>query len=275
VIIDLHCHSIFSDGLLSPEELIAKAQKHQVNCLALTDHDTMAGYQRLHDAAIGKDISVIHGIELSARWKKHDVHILGYQISLTTEFSQLIEQQNTLRVLRAQQIGLLLENLGVKEPYRKAGELAGHSRVARPHFAQVLINEGMVKDMKSAFKRFLGRGKSAYVPTQWISIQEAIAGINNAGGQAVLAHPLKYGLTRTKLHELISDFNDSGGAGIEVISGEMTRPEINEMAALCVRFDLLASSGSDYHGDPISRVRLGCQQPLPSQCTPIWHNWTI
>lgn len=95
------------------------------------------------------------------------------------------------------------------------------------------------------------------------------------GGVAVIAHPLKYGLTRTKLHELINVFKDAGGAGIEVVSGEMTLTEINQVAGMCLRFDLLASSGSDFHSDAVSRTALGAQQNLPSMCTPIWHNWTI
>ncbi|MDP3270089.1 MAG: PHP domain-containing protein, partial [Legionella sp.] len=168
--IDLHCHSNYSDGALNPEELIQKAVLHQIRCLSLTDHDTLAGYERLNIAAQNTDITIIPGIELSTRWKKYDIHILGYQIHHTLEFAELMKRQNDSRIKRAEDIGASLHLIGVENAYSKACELAGHLRVGRPHFAKLLINEGKAKDMKSAFKQFLGRGKSAYIPTPWIDI---------------------------------------------------------------------------------------------------------
>jgi len=273
--IDLHCHSFFSDGALSPAELIQKAQHNQIQCLSLTDHDTVAGYEELLKAASSTSIKIINGIELSIRWKKYDLHILGYQINHTDVLHDLIRRQNQSRIERAQQIGDALKVLGISDAYIKACELAGHNRVGRPHFAQVLINEGKARDMKAAFKQFLAKGKRAYVPTPWVSIQEAVATIIASGGQAVIAHPLKYGLTRSKLHELINEFKEAGGEGIEVVSGEMTVTQIKEMAATSIRFNLLASSGSDYHSDSSSRIKLGRQHQLPVNCIPIWQQWNI
>lgn len=272
--IDLHCHSIFSDGSLSPEELIERAQHQHLKCVSLTDHDTVAGYSRLRLAAQKHGITVINGIELSVRWKKYDIHILGYQINHTADLQELIQQQNNSRILRAEQIGASLDAMGLSDSYLKACTIAGHTRVGRPHFASVLVNEGKARDMQAAFKQFLVRGRSAYVPTPWISIDEAVNVINKAGGRAVIAHPLKYGLTRTKLHELINEFKEAGGIGIEVVSGEMTVTQIQEVAAASMRFNLLASSGSDFHSDA-SRTKLGRQAQLPINCTPIWHDWTI
>ncbi|RUR12303.1 PHP domain-containing protein [Legionella sp. km772] len=273
--IDLHCHSIFSDGALSPEELIQRAQTQHLTCFSLTDHDTVAAYSRLQQAALNSGITLINGIELSVRWKKYDIHVLGYQINHTEDLLALIERQNQSRVLRAEQIGASLETLGIEKAYSKACEIAGHKRVGRPHFAQVIINEGKSRDMKAAFKQFLIRGRKGYIPTPWVSIQEAVTVIKQAGGQAVIAHPLKYGLTRTKLHELISEFKEVGGCGLEVVSGNMTATEINQVAGMSLRFDLLASSGSDFHSDTASRTKLGGQSQLPEMCKPIWYNWTI
>jgi 3',5'-nucleoside bisphosphate phosphatase len=273
--IDLHCHSYFSDGALSPEDLIQKAMAAQLRCLSLTDHDTLAGYERLYQAASSTPIKVICGIELSARWKKHDIHILGYELTPNEALNAIINRQKESRILRAQLIGEALEKSGLNQAYQKAGEIAGHERIGRPHFARVLMNEGRVRDMQAAFKQYLGRGKSAYVPTPWIDIQEAVETIVQSGGKAVIAHPFKYGLTRTKLHELINLFIDVGGVGIEVVSGDMTSAQIKEMAATCLRFHLLASSGSDYHGDAVSRTALGGQPSLPEGCTPIWQEWNI
>lgn len=273
--IDLHCHSNFSDGSLSPEELIKRAQMQGLRCLSLTDHDTVSGYNALNQAAADTNIKIITGLEFSTRWKKYDIHILGYQINHTTQLDELIQQQNQSRIERAKVIGNLLLSVGIEDAYNKACELAGHQRVGRPHYARLLINEGKARDMKSAFTQFLGRGKRAYIPTPWISVEEAVKGIMASGGEAVIAHPHKYGLTRSKLHELINDFKDAGGAGMEVVSGEMTVTQIQEMAATSVRFNLLASSGSDFHSDTISRINLGRQSQLPVNCKPIWHNWNI
>jgi predicted metal-dependent phosphoesterase TrpH len=273
--IDLHCHSNFSDGALSPEELIQKAQQQQIKCLSLTDHDTLAGYPALLQAAAHCSIKIIHGIELSVRWKKYELHILGYQMNQEKGLDTLIAQQNQNRILRAQQIAAALNECGIEDAYAKACELAGHARVGRPHFAQLLVNEAKARTLREAFKNFLARGKRAHIPTPWITLHEAVEGIVCAGGQAVIAHPLKYGLTRSKLHELINEFKEAGGVGIEVVSGDMALKEINEMAATCLRFDLLASSGSDYHSDSASRIALGRQKQLPVHCIPIWHEWTI
>lgn len=273
--IDLHCHSNFSDGALSPEELIQKAVNNQIKYLSLTDHDTVDGYVDLQRAALNTSVTLINGIELSVRWKKYDIHILGYRIKHTSVLLNLIQRQNQSRIERAIQIGASLHLSGVSDAYEKACEIAGHKRVGRPHFAMVLINEGKARDMKSAFKQYLAKGKSAYIPTPWVSLQEAVEVIVSCGGQAVIAHPLKYGLTRSKLHELIIEFKESGGEGLEVVSGEMTVSQVREVAATCMRFNLLASSGSDYHGDTLSRINLGGQQELPVNCRPIWHQWTI
>ena len=273
--IDLHCHSHFSDGAFSPDALLQKAVLAGVRVLALTDHDTIAGLLPLQEAARDADITIINGIELSTRWKKHDIHILGLNIDPNnSDLSALIAQQNESRIARARAIAACLTDSGVLDAYQKACDIAGHARVGRPHFAQVLVNEGRAVDMNAAFKRFLGRGCSAYVPTEWASIPDAVESIVQAGGQAVVAHPLKYKLTRSKLHALIELFKDAGGSGIEVVSGEMTVSQITELAGICLRFNLLASTGSDYHNGH-SRTGLGRQMLLPLNCTPIWHQWTI
>lgn len=274
--IDLHCHSIFSDGVLTPEELAQRASARNIQCLSLTDHDTVSGYSRLLDAAKHTNISLIKGIELSVRWKKYDLHILGYQIDYDAQLlQQLIARQKTSRYERGQGIAVALEHLGVENAHQKACMIAGHEHITRPHFAQLLVNEGRARDMQAAFRQFLARGRPAFVPTPWVSLEEAVACISQSNGQAVIAHPLKYGLTRTRLHELIKAFKEAGGVGMEVVSGEMTSTQIKEMAGTSLRFDLLASSGSDFHNDKTSRVALGAQARLPENCTPIWHNWII
>lgn len=272
--IDLHCHSTFSDGLHTPEELLSKACTAQLRMLALTDHDTFEGSQQLVAMANDSPVTVIPGIELSTRWKKHDIHILGYNIDFNcANLQSLIQKQQESRLYRAQQIAAKLEKIGVGDAFAKAVALAGHQQVGRPHFAQLLVNEHKVRDKEEAFSRYLSRGKSAYIPTQWISVSDAIGGITGAKGSAVLAHPLKYSLSAMKLRELLTEFKEAGGCGLEIISGEMQRPAIQQLVALSLRFDLLSSTGSDFHGEGRSRLGLGRQYALPESCKPIWQHW--
>lgn len=215
--IDLHCHSTCSDGLLSPAELLNKAVQSNIKLLALTDHDTIAGFQTLHNLAKALPIQVISGIEFSVSWKKYDIHIIGLNINPDNELLQtLITRQNQSRITRALQIGERMQNCGINDAYAKACKIAGHERVGRPHFAQLVVNEGLAQDLKAAFKRFLGRGRPAYVRTSWLTLPEAIEGIMQAGGQAVLAHPLKYSLTRTRLQDLVVAFKEAGAMRLKL-----------------------------------------------------------
>lgn len=272
--IDLHSHSTYSDGLLSPTLLLERAIEGGLTMLALTDHDTVAGVIDLLKMKADPAIRIIPGIELSVQWKKYDVHILGLNINVhAPELQAVILEQQERRILRAQAIGIALQHYGIADAYAKACEIAGHTKVGRAHYAQLLIKEGYVRDMKSAFKTYLGKGKVAYVPVTWINLPTAVSVIRAAGGDAVIAHPLKYKLTRTKLHEFIQDFQELGGMGIEVVSGDMMDADIETMTKICKKFSLLASSGSDYHGEGLSRTPLGRQRSLPNDCIPIWHSW--
>lgn len=271
--IDLHCHSIYSDGLLSPKALLERAKEAGLSMLALTDHDTLAGIaelQSLNDSTL----CIIPGIELSVQWKKYDVHILGLNVDVNApELQAIIHEQQERRNIRAQAIGDALQRCGLNNAYVKACELAGHTQIGRAHYAQLLLQEGYVRDIKAAFTTYLGKGKLAYVPVAWINLSSAVQVILAAKGQPVIAHPLKYKMTRTKLQEFFTAFKEFGGTGIEVVSGDILSEDIQLLAKICNKFSLLASTGSDYHGDGYSRVGLGRQKPLPQECTPIWTRW--
>ena len=150
---------------------------------------------------------------------------------------------------------------------------AVHNHLARPHFAQVLVDAGYVKDRAQAFQRYLKRGKPAYHDCQWITLADAVEAIKVSGGIAILAHPQKYGLTQTKLRALIEDFIDVGGEGIEVVSGNQSRESINQIANICREYDMLASTGSDFHGGPETQVGLGGQPRIPENLIPVWSLW--
>ena len=272
--IDFHCHSNYSDGDDSVEQLFNQALENGIRQLALTDHDTVAGLERLHALCANTTIRCINGIELSTRWKKHDIHVVGLNIDpLHPDLQESILSQIQCRNTRAKAIAQSFEKLGLTHCWEKVTAIAGHTHVARPHFANLLISEGWTKTIQQGFTQYLARGKVAYIPTQWMHICDAVKVINAAGGVAVLAHPLKYKLTRTKLQELIFDFKNAGGQAIEVISGQMQPKDIRESLAMCEDNNLFASTGSDYHGLDRSRVRLGGQAKLPEKCKPVWTLW--
>lgn len=272
--IDLHCHSNYSDGLDSVDELIIKAMAANIKMLALTDHDTLAGIDSLIEAKIKHraDIKIIKGIELTLQWRKYAVHVLGLNLQDTAQLDEIIKSQQQLRLERAKLISAKLEELGVKDAFEKVSTLTDKIP-ARPHFAQLLVAEKVVASENLAFKNFLGQGKRAYIPMQWPSLEEGIRIINKARGDALLAHPLKYKFTNTKLHEIIQDFVKAQGSGIEVISGAMKLGDKKILMNICNKYKLLASTGSDYHGVSRSIVKLGCQEELPLQCIPIWSKW--
>ena len=276
MIVDLHCHSIFSDGALTPEELVSRATKVGAQVFALTDHDTIAGLPRLHAANTSDDLKIINGVEISMRWRKYDIHVLAYNFSAEhAGIMELLATQKNNRLQRAHDISERLEDIGVQDAFAKAAHYASNDNVGRPHFAQVLIDEGKVKEIQQAFDKFLARGKHAYVQSCWVELADAISVVRAAGGNAVIAHPLKYKLTNTKLIELLTDFKQAGGEGIEVVSTDAQTTDINLLADVCVDFSLCASTGSDFHNDKSSRVGIGMQRPVPKSCTPIWDKWSL
>lgn len=269
--IDLHCHSNHSDGVEDVPTLFRMAEHAKLQHFALTDHDSIAGLDELDRLCQQSEVQFVPGIEWSTRWKKHDIHVLGLYIDYKhPSITQLIEQQQSRRLDRARIIAGILEDLGLKNCWEKTNAIAGHAQITRPHFAKVLVQEGWVRDIPSAFTQYLARGKKAYIHTEWASIPEAVKAINEANGIAVLAHPLKYKLTKTKLNALCDDFKASGGEGLEVISGVMSKNDIQFMATMAQERNMYASSGSDYHGKSLSKTEIGMQSHLPKDCQPIW-----
>ncbi len=268
---DLHCHSHFSDGILSPEMLVARAKEREVDVLALTDHDTIAGLSLAQKAAGECGITLINGIEFSSQWGKGGVHIVGLGFKLDSpELNAAIDAQNAARSGRAEQIAVKLAKAGITGSLEGAQALAGDAFVGRPHFAQYLVNVGAVSNINAAFKKYLGTGKSADVKYQWPNMVTIIDWIHAAGGVAVLAHPCKYDLTRTKMCALIKDFAAAGGDALEVVSGMQAHPVTEDLAKIAAANNLAASCGSDFHMPGQAWQELGCFPKLPDTCRPVW-----
>jgi hypothetical protein len=272
MIYDLHSHTTFSDGVLTPRALISRAVEKCVDVLAITDHDTLDAYQDM--PATNVDITVVPGIEFSTQWENTGVHIVGLNIDPDSDaICAGVAFQTDARLQRARLIGERLKARGIENAFDGANRLSRGSYIGRPHFAQHIINIGRAKSMNAAFKKYMGDGQVGDVRQHWAELSQVIQWIREAGGIAVLAHPLKYKLTRTKLKKLIADFVVVGGQGIEVISGQQQAGNTADLAQLCEQNNLLASCGSDFHMPGRSWAELGRFASLPAHVTPVWERF--
>ncbi len=273
MIVDLHSHSTASDGTLSATEVLLRAAQAGVDVLAITDHDTVAGIMTL-DPALTSTLTLVPGVELSALWGTVGIHIVGVNVHLdSSEFQDALASQQRARYQRAGIIAEKLEKKGFPDMLTQVALVAGGASIGRPHFAQQLVTMGAVRSTDEAFRKYLGTGKLGDVKQLWAPLTQVVSWICNAGGTAVLAHPDKYHLSRTRLLALVDDFKAAGGAAIEVVSGQQTAAKTRDLATLCAQQGLLASCGSDFHQPGQSWAELGKHATLPEGCTPIWDRW--
>ncbi|MBT8113992.1 MAG: PHP domain-containing protein, partial [Arenicella sp.] len=266
-----HCHSYYSDGELAPEALLDLAEKRGITHLALTDHDTTAGLAALADAGVTSPVSVINGIELSCSWRGQLLHVLGLNIDPGNEaLISGIKQNIERRFERAEAMHEDFEKHGINLRARVDRLLKTHSVPTRPHFAQALVDSGVVKDKRQAFKRYLVRGKPGFVAMRWPEIDEIASWILEAGGIAVLAHPLRYKFTRSKLVRLIDEMKLQGVEGMEVSTAVSNSQQTAQLTSLANQHRLLASIGSDFHALDQPWAALGNAAPLSDTLTPVW-----
>jgi len=273
MIFDLHTHSTASDGALAPQELLSRAAENDVAYLSVTDHDTVDAYATLKDSSIA-GTTLIPGIELSTTWTSRNIHVVGLNIDPgNSDLAAGIRRQKHARLQRAQEIAARLEKKGVDNSLPKVTQIANGASIGRPHFAQYLVDEGIVKDVRQAFQKYLGNGKIGDVRQFWASMEDVIDWIRAAGGTAVLAHPAHYKLTNTRLRLLTEDFIAAGGQALEVVSGVQTKQLTDKLLNLCDDLQLMASCGSDFHAPGNSWSEVGKFTPLPAGCRPVWESW--
>jgi predicted metal-dependent phosphoesterase TrpH len=275
--IDLHSHTFYSDGQLSPKELIDRAHNMQVDVLAITDHDTVEGIPEalVYQAKLKRKLHILPGVEISTSWHNFDIHVLGLHVNHTDEiFLDRLAQQSQRRDERAQKMSDKLSNVGIKDVIEDAKILSGVGQITRAHFARVLVERGEAKDFDGVFKKYLGKGKKAHVKPEWITMGEAIEWIQDAGGKAVLAHPGHYDLSTKWLKRLVEEFALAGGDGMEVTHSHLSPEKRKLLAALAEEHELCASAGSDFHY-PNRWTELGKNLGLPAQLVPIWQDWDL
>lgn len=273
--LDLHSHSTFSDGTLTPGELVARAAQRRVAVLALTDHDDTGGLEAARAAAAGHHIRLIDGVEISVTWHGQTLHVVGLGVDPSDAALQAgLAATRGGRADRAGKIIAALEALGITGSRDGAQQYASNPQlIGRTHFARFLVGQGVVKDIKTAFKRFLGGGQPCYVPHQWATLGAAVGWINGSGGAAVLAHPGRYPLDTAQLRALLAEFRDLGGAALEVVSGCHGRHHSAAFAAHARQFGFAASAGSDFHSPQESYHDLGSLPMLPPGCVPVWERF--
>ena len=256
--IDLHCHSTFSDGSLTPEQLIDEAAKIGLAALALTDHDTTAGLPRFLAAAANTAVRAVPGVELSVDCSPGVMHMLGYWMDVANP--ELVRQMAWIRDGREMRNRTMLEKLnalGFAMTWDEVQGFAGEDIVGRPHFAQVMLQKGYAKDKNEAFDKWLGDGKPGYADRPRLTAETAVALIRQAGGVAVLAHPFSLRIGKDAMASLFIELAAAGLAGVECYYSEHSADLTKEYLAMARQANLVPTGGSDFHGEVSPGIHLG------------------
>lgn len=247
--IDLHVHSTFSDGSMSPTELVLYAKRKGLLAIAITDHDTIDGIGEAISIGTQIGVEIVPGLELNVKYDDYSVHLLGYFFRQSDEALHLtLERIQSGRMERNKIILANLEKFGVEIPLEGLEKVSGHGQSGRPHIAQLLVQKGVVKNMDEAFERYLGKGGLAYAERAVLHADEAIKMICNAGGLPVLAHPQQLEKSGKDVGHVIAKLRTMGLEGIEVYYPTHSRQFKKKLLVTAKKFDLLITGGSDYHG---------------------------
>lgn len=256
--IDLHVHSNVSDGTLTPRELVLYAEEKGLLAFALTDHDTVGGIFEAEEAAKGKDLELIPGIEISSEYKGGDIHILGLYIDYRQpEFSAALQRFVDAREQRNREMAKKLSEHGFLVTMEEMTEAYPNAVITRAHFAKYMKAKGYVSSFEEAFRNYIGKNCSCYVPRTLIQPEEAIGLIRGANGVAVLAHPLLYHMTMEELEGMTANLKGLGLEGIEVFYSMNQAGDENRVGALARRLGLVMTGGSDFHGSTKPYIDLG------------------
>ncbi|MBK7656649.1 MAG: PHP domain-containing protein [Betaproteobacteria bacterium] len=269
---DLHCHSVVSDGTLTPELLAQRAAVNGVELWALTDHDEIGGQHRAAAAAKANGMRYLTGTEISVTFAGETVHIVG--LGFDPDDAQLCQGLHDTRHgrgPRAMEMSDQLAKVGIHGAYEGALKYVGNPElISRTHFARFLVETGSCKETAEVFRKYLTDGKPGFVPHRWAALGDAVRWITQAGGAAVVAHPGRYKFTANEEYALFTEFKAHGGVGVEVVTGSHSPAEFVEYASLAKELGLVASRGSDFHSPDESHTDLGKLPFLSDELTPVW-----
>ena len=243
-LVDLHTHTIYSDGLLGPEDLVAEAARRGLTAVGVTDHDTLGGIERALDAGRQHGVEVVPGAELSCTVNGLDVHILGYYLDhraqAVVDFFVMMRRH---RALRAKGMVALMSEMGHRVSFERVRLIAGDGAIGRPHVAQAMVEEGVVPSVDQAFRRFIGYDGPAYVPKTKVTPEEGIEFIKRYNGVAVVAHPGTYHDDNAVYAAILA-----GADGLEVWHTDHDKRAVAHYDELAQKNGLLMTGGSDCHG---------------------------
>lgn len=249
--VDLHTHTTASDGQYTPTELVSKAKDCGIDVLAVTDHDTTDGVEEALAAGKAAGLTVFPGLELGAK-EERNLHILGYGFDpANSELRRLCEKLRAGRDERKYRIIDFLREKDVEIPLAEVEEMAGGEVIARPHFAQVMLKHGYVSTMREAFDRYLDTDEYQRIERFKADAETCIAGIRQAGGRAVLAHPYQLRFPDDRLQALIAQLKDFGLDGLECYYPKHTPQQVIQYLELARHFHLHVTAGSDFHGERV------------------------
>ncbi len=270
-LIDLHMHSTCSDGTDSPSELVKLALEKDLVAMAVTDHDTVSGVAEAMKAAEGKPIEVIPGVEISCEYvvppmagqpsRKKEIHILGYGMDINNkELLEVLDFASTERDNRNRKMAENFYNAGYTMiTYDKLRERFGNINIARPHFATLLMEAGVVNSIKAAFAdgQLLAENSPLYVHRKYVTPEQGVKAILGAGGKPVLAHPMIYKFSVTELHRLIGELKEYGLQGIEALYSRNKGTDEAFVRKLAHEFNLFITGGTDFHGKNKPDLEIG------------------
>lgn len=257
-LIDMHVHSCASDGTFAPDALAGEAKKAGLAAIALTDHDTMDGVPSAKAAADALGIELVPGIELSTTYHGCEVHVLGYYLSANyPPLQKKLREFRDFRTTRNERMTQKLQEEGFSISMRQIREHFPDSILTRAHIARFLYASGQIPDIQTAFTQYIGEHCRCYIERPKISPVEAVRLIQNAGGLAVLAHPVLCRLTKPVCRQLILEMKDAGMCGLEAVYSENSPQDERRLRQMADAFGLLVSGGSDFHGANKPQIRLG------------------
>ncbi len=260
--IDLHLHTLKSDGTLTPKEVIQLAVKNKIKIVSITDHDTIAGIEEAREAADHFEIKLIPGIEISSEYKGGTLHILGYGIDINNkqlltnlaEFQDIRKNRNVKIVEKLNSLGF---NILIDDMFKRFN---GIKSLGRPHIAKMMLDKGYVISIDQAFNKYLGRGKIAFVRKETFTAEESIKIIHDANGLAVLAHPITLNLSGDAFDRFLKKLIGFGLDGMEVYASLHNTNQVDMYKNIALGNDLFISAGSDFHGDIKPDIQVGyCQ----------------
>lgn len=269
---DLHCHSVVSDGTLTPEALAQRAKANGVDLWSLTDHDEIGGQARAIAAAHSAGLPYLTGAEISVTFAGITVHIVGLGFDHTDPtLVEGLRRTRGGREERAREMSDDLARVGIPNVFEGALKYVGNPElISRSHFARYLVEIGVCSETGEVFRKYLTEGKPGFIPHRWATLRDAVGWITGAGGIAVIAHPGRYNFTPNEEFALFTEFKALGGQGVEVVTGAHNAGDVVKYTGYCAEFDLLASRGSDFHSPDESHTDLGRLPDLPGGVTPVW-----